>query len=153
MSFVFEFGLFNLSLGGIMFIEGNLYHRGNDLHKKYKGNPQSGISPCSEHPIVFLFTSPIGSIHGYKDHWIDSEHFQYSGEGQIGDMTFTRGNKAIKEHSLKNRGLYLFEKQKSGLYKYLGKFVYVNHSIEIGKDELNQDREVILFKLKKILEK
>ena len=79
-----------------MFKTGKIYNRKSDLHGLYGGNRQSGITPCAVHPIIFLFSSPIGRIHGYEDKYISDQVYQYCGEGQFGDMEFRRGNLAIR---------------------------------------------------------
>jgi 5-methylcytosine-specific restriction protein A len=134
----------------INLIEGEKYVR-TKLHDEYGGNRQSGIASCPGKNIILLFSSPIGKIHGYQDHWITSEYFQYTGEGQYGNMDLVRGNKAIREHISKNRELYLFEKQVDGRYLLLGKFKYESHQIINGKDTDNRERKVIVFKLKKLI--
>ena len=73
-----------------MFTVGSIYHRQNDLHDKFGGNRQSGISPSSEYPYIFLFQSPSGLENGYVDGWLSSDIYSYSGEGKFGDMNFTR---------------------------------------------------------------
>ena len=51
---------------------------------------QSGISPSASHP--FIFSGSTGEAYGYEDGWQQAEQtFLYSGEGQLGDMNFTRG--------------------------------------------------------------
>lgn len=130
-----------------MFVVGRLYHRGKDIHDKYDGNRQSGISPCSKHPYVFLFHSPKGEEHGYKDGWLSATEYQYTGEGQSGDMELIRGNLAIKNHVTDQRELHLFEKQPNGLYKYLGRFKYISHDTRQVNDSSGQIRKHIVFRL------
>lgn len=80
-----------------MFIKGQLYKRSN-LHDEYGGNRQGGIAPSRKADLVFLFTGSSGKEHGYEDVWKSNSVFHYTGEGQIGDMKFERGNKAIRDH-------------------------------------------------------
>ncbi len=81
-----------------MFELGREYVR-RDIHALFGGQVQGGISTPSNHKIVLLFSSDAGEAHGYRDGWDrESGHFLYSGEGQRGDMTFTRGNKAVRDH-------------------------------------------------------
>lgn len=51
-----------------MFVKGEVYRR-RDLHALYGGQQQGGISTPSIHPIIFLFTSPLGEEYGYSDGW------------------------------------------------------------------------------------
>ena len=85
------------------FIKNKLYKR-KELHDKFGGNRQSGICPSSVNPIIFIFSGNSGGQYGYEDGWDNENIFRYSGEGQIGDMEFTRGNKSILNH--KEDGLY-----------------------------------------------
>lgn len=133
-----------------MFTEGKIYNRRKDLHEKFGGNTQSGIAPCASHPIVFIFTSPSGKKHGYQDRWLSDTVFQYTGEGQYGDMELLRGNQAIQSHIEKDRELHLFQKVESGQYRYIGKFEYMDHETLSGEDTDQNRRKMIVFRLKKI---
>ena len=133
-----------------MFTLGQTYNRPSDIHDKFGGNRQSGISACSEHPSVFLFHTPKGERFGYKDGWISATEYLYSGEGQTGDMELVRGNKAIRDHVGDSRELHLFEKQENGLYRYAGRLYYHSHEIRQTKDVSGKPRKVIVFHLRKI---
>ena len=91
-----------------MFVQGEVYRR-RDLHKQFGGQQQGGISTPSRHPIVLLFTGEAGEQHGYRDGWSNDGVFLYTGEGQHGDMQFSRGNLAIRDHAQQGRDLHLFE--------------------------------------------
>ena len=80
------------------FQEGETYHRRQDLHARYGGQQQGGISTPADFPLVFLFTSASGSDFGYRDEFRPDGTFWYTGEGQRGDMEMTRGNRAIRDH-------------------------------------------------------
>ncbi len=133
-----------------MFEKGKIYHRQSELHDKYGGNRQSGIAPCANEDMIFLFTSPAGKEHGYEDSWIDEKTFRYTGEGQYGNMELIRGNLAIKNHREKGKRLFLFEKVNSGYYKFIGEFKYCNHINTKGIDSDEQTRQIIVFDLKLI---
>jgi hypothetical protein len=66
-------------------------------------------------------------------------------------MELIRGNLAIKNHKIAGRKLFLFEKEKSGDYLYLGEFEYQNHEINRGEDTDKQRRNIIVFQLKKTI--
>ena len=68
-------------------------------------------------------------------------------EGQVGDMEFKRGNKAIKNHILDNYELHLFKNISNGYVKYMGKFVYEGYEIDEGYDTKGNLRKIIVFKL------
>ncbi len=70
-----------------MFVLGNTYKR-SDLHQKYGGQEQGGISTPSRHSFIMLFTGEQGQQYGYRDGWSEDGLFPYTGEGQRGDMPF-----------------------------------------------------------------
>ncbi len=128
-----------------MFEKGQIYVR-RELHDKYGGNRQSGISRCPKHGIILLFTSERGKEFGYEDGWKDG-FFYYCGEGQIGDMKFVRGNKAIRDHQIEGYELHLFESISKGMVKYIGQFVCVGYDFQEGHDLKGNRRKMIVFKL------
>ncbi|MBF6607883.1 MAG: HNH endonuclease [Flavobacterium sp.] len=101
------------------FIPDHFYHRRNDIHAKYGGNWQSGISPSASRPFIFIFTGSSGHQHGYRDGWDNPNVFSYTGEGQLGDMTFTKGNLALRDHKENGKRVFLFEQHKKGYVKFL----------------------------------
>ena len=131
---------------------GKMYNRQKDLHDKFGGNRQSGIATCANYPIVFLFKSPSGETYGYQDGWVSEDIYQYTGEGQFGNMELVRGNLAIKEHKSRGKQLHLFEKTKagSGMYQYLGVFEYKSHIFRPALDHDEKKRNAIIFELRKL---
>lgn len=89
-------------------------YRRQDLHAEYGGQRQGGISTPAKHPIIFLFSTPSGQQYGYTDSW-QGKRYLYTGEGQEGDMTFTRGNKAIRDHG--DKEIHSFERVKPGIVR------------------------------------
>jgi 5-methylcytosine-specific restriction protein A len=87
---------------------GRTYNRREDIHAKFGGQQQGGISTPDGAPFIFLFTGEIGEQYGYADGWSEGV-FLYVGEGQRGDMEFIRGNKAIRDHAMNGKELLLFE--------------------------------------------
>jgi 5-methylcytosine-specific restriction protein A len=69
---------------------GRTYNRRADIHAKYGGQMQSGISTPASHPLIFAFTGATGRQHGYADEWTQDGALRYFGEGQAGDMTLGR---------------------------------------------------------------
>ena len=103
-------GLSQASRGIEMFNVGEKYSRARDIHDQYGGTRQSGISPSGSHPFIFLFTGDSGETYGYEDGWQQDEGvFLYTGQGQVGDMEFVRGNKAIRDHIANGKQLFLFK--------------------------------------------
>ena len=86
-----------------MFIQGHSYRR-SELHDRYGGQRQGGISTPSQRPIIMLFSGESGEQHGYADTWSAEGLFLYTGEGQEGDMVFVRGNAAIRDHIDNGKG-------------------------------------------------
>ncbi|MFE7243805.1 hypothetical protein [Streptomyces sp. NPDC057580] len=94
-----------------------------DLHDRYGGSSQGGICPSGRTPNVLIFTdSRSGHQHGYYDEWSEDGTFHYTGEGQKGDQVFTKGNKAIRDHSLTGNRLRLFEGARDTV-RYVGEVV------------------------------
>jgi len=97
--------------------------RRTELHNRYGGNGQSGISPSRTTPNILVFTDPrSGERHGYFDHWAPDDSFHYTGEGQRGHQTMTKGNLAILNHRADGRALRVFQGA-SGTVQYVGQFV------------------------------
>lgn len=130
------------------FEKGRLYDRRADIHARYGGQNQGGISTPVRFPCIFLFTSPSGQQHGYQDGWDESGVFLYTGEGQAGDMEFVRGNLAIRDHASSGRDLHLFESLGKGEgYRYLGLFDCAGWEYRRGPDTQGNDRRLIVFHL------
>ncbi|WP_424016216.1 McrB family protein (plasmid) [Halorientalis pallida] len=125
---------------------GETYRR-RDLHDQYGGNPQSGVSPCGDEPIIFLFTGGTGQQHGYQDDFKKDGTVIYTGEGQEGDMEFVRGNKAIRDHKEDDRELHLFEMEGDGEVRYLGQYEYADFEWVELPDTKGNPRDAIRFEL------
>ncbi len=134
MNFTYKTGIISLvsdntapfltsKLNKLPFIPDQVYKR-SYLHDQYGGSRQSGISPCSNVPFIFIFSGATGGQHGYKDQWENQNIFSYTGEGQIGDMKFTRGNLALKNHLLDGRRVFLFEYVRSGYVKFVSELEF-----------------------------
>jgi hypothetical protein len=98
--------------------------RRGELHERYGGSRQVGISPSRSSPNLFLFTSPrSGEQYGYyHDCWEADSSFHYTGEGQQGDQTLAGGNLAVLNHVNNGRALRIFQGA-SGVIQYVGEFV------------------------------
>lgn len=101
------------------FIPNQIYNRRIDIHGRYGGNWQSGICPSANFPYIFIFTGKTGHQHGYKDGWDNANVFSYTGEGQLGDMKFTKGNLALREHLNNGKRVFLFENEGKGLVRFI----------------------------------
>lgn len=131
---------------------GALYNRQKQIHGVFGGQQQGGISTPKEHPLVIAFTGEAGVSHGYHDFWDDDEVFHYFGEGQVGDMKYVAGNRAIGEHVKDGKTLVVFQMMGKGRpYRYLGRFMcqssYVRPDTPDGK---GQPRAAIVFRLRSL---
>ncbi|MNF40660.1 hypothetical protein D3C84_216690 [compost metagenome] len=132
----------------LRFVIGQVYDRQTEIHDLFGGNRQSGISASAESPAIFIFTGDTGEQYGYTDKRDVNGVFAYTGEGQTGDMTLTKGNLAILEHAVKGKALHIFELLgKSQGRRYLGEFYCANHEWDRGPDKDGNDRKVVIFNL------
>ena len=134
---------------GSLFNVGEIYKR-TEIHDKYGGQRQGGISTPAKYPLILLFTGGTGERYGYKDKW-DGDVFLYTGEGQKGDMEFTRGNRAIKDSGITGKGIHLFKYKEKGYVEYFGQMKYVSYKIIKGTDVDSHSRDIILFELKPVV--
>ncbi len=79
------------------------------IHDRYGGSRQSGISPCAEYPYIFIFSGKTGEQYGYHDEWLNDSVFHYTDEGKLGDMSFVRGNLALRDHLANGKRVFLFK--------------------------------------------
>jgi len=129
------------------FVSGKIYSRVTDIHERFGGQRQGGISTPSRHPYVFIFTGDTGVRYGYKDDFRPDGTFWYTGEGQIGDMKMDRGNLAIQTHPKNNKSIILFEYVSRGKVRCIGEAAYLGHHIERRPDRNSNLREAIIFEL------
>lgn len=129
-----------------LFKVGEVYNRMSEIHNKYNGQQQGGISTPSKFPYIFIFTGATGGHYGYRDGYDSEGVFNYTGEGQIGDMKMTKGNLAIRDHQKSGKEIYLFEKVSTG-YRFVGLCNYIDDRIEKLKDRNNTLRDAIVFRL------
>lgn len=127
-----------------LFIENREYKR-SEIHDRYGGNRQGGISPSGKHPYIFIFTGAAGYQHGYKDTWENRNVFSYTGEGQIGDMEFKRGNLALQEHVTEGKRVFLFQQTRKGFVTFVSELVLMDFDYELIPDRNNDERRGIKF--------
>jgi 5-methylcytosine-specific restriction protein A len=73
---------------------GQAYKHRSDIHDRFGGQRQGGISTPVRHPAVFAFSGDSGVRHGYVDGWTADGVYRYFGEGQQGPMAWKGGNSA-----------------------------------------------------------
>ena len=131
------------------FIPNQIYRRRTDLHDIYGGSPQGGISYSSKFPLIFIFSGRSGHQHGYKDGWDNPEIFSYTGEGQVGDMKFVRGNLELRDHLKNGKRVFLFEGDGRGFAKFICEVEVVDFDYSPALDRLGNSREAIKFFFKR----
>jgi 5-methylcytosine-specific restriction enzyme A len=129
------------------YVVGQRYKRRSDLHGRFGGQQQGGISTPSEYPFIFLFTGASGEMYGYSDHFHDDGLYWYTGEGQRGDMSMARGNRAIRDHLSLGKTMHLFEEAERSWVRYVGEATYVAHHLEERPDADGRLRSAIVFEL------
>jgi hypothetical protein len=121
-----------------------------EVHARYGGRQQGGISPSRLAPAVMFFTDPdTGHKHGYYDGVDDDGLFEYVGEGQKGDQQFTQGNRAIRDHAAEGRTLEGFRSTGTSA-TYLGEFELVDTFFRDAHEtgDVSTMRQVIVFRLR-----
>jgi len=127
---------------------GQIYNRRSDIHGRFKGQERGGIATPVSVPFVFLFTGESGEAYGYADGWRPDGSFAYTGEGQIGDMEFIKGNRAIRDHAEDGKELLLFEATKrKGFHQFKGLFACAGYNFVDANDREGNLRKSIVFDL------
>ncbi|MET9908792.1 hypothetical protein ABZZ74_18600 [Streptomyces sp. NPDC006476] len=138
----------------------------DEIHPVLGGSSYAGICPAVKKKNVLIFSdSEIGKRYGYRDGWLAEDDeigpiFTYTGTGKRGDQALEGGNSAILNHAQMGRTLHLFiavgKVAGTGTrqHKYIGTFkVDERKPFETrrAKDELGNDRNVIVFRLRPIV--
>lgn len=130
------------------FTKGEIYQRQRDIHLPYGGSYQPGITRSTKSSAVFIFTGKSGEQYGYHDKKDDLGVYSYTGEGQTGDMTLSKGNLAILNHAREGRALHLFESLGHGKgHRYLDEFCCASYEWGEGLDKHGNKRRTIVFRL------
>jgi 5-methylcytosine-specific restriction protein A len=128
---------------------GSIYWR-KELLDIYGGQLQRGIWTPTEFPVVFLFSGESGKPFGYKDGW-KGGFFEYTGEGQKGGMTFSAGNKAVRDHRENGKDLLLFiDLGKGKGVRFDGLFECTSCGEVGGVDKDRKQRTIIVFSLARV---
>ena len=129
---------------------GREYKR-RELHDFYGGQRQGGISTPQKYPYIFIITSKRGEEHGYVDSWIENNNFfLYTGEGQIGDMEFKGGNKAIKYHRQNDKQIFLFQETKKTFIALKAELNFIDYKYIQVPDTEGKNRRAIQFRLQSV---
>lgn len=98
--------------------------------------------------MVFLFSGESGEQYGYTDEVDAHGVYSYAGEGQVGDMTLTRGNLAVQQHAATGRTLHLFKALGKGKGQlYVGEYACADLSWIEGPDREGNTRKIVIFHL------
>jgi hypothetical protein len=123
-----------------------------DIHRRFGGGRQSGISPSALTKNVLVFSDPeTGRKYGYDRH--EGRHedgsYRYTGEGQTGDQKISSsGNAALLSAESRDRSIRLFITQGTNA-TYIGEYTLgePSHRIERALDRERNERDVIVFNL------
>jgi len=115
------------------------------IHSLYGGNQQSGISFPQNAPYIFIFTGAAGTQHGYKDQWENDEIFSYTGEGQLDDMQFNRGNLKLKDHISDGRRVFLFKQTRKAYVELVSELEFFDYDFFEAPDRNGKNRKAIKF--------
>ncbi|GGI68948.1 hypothetical protein GCM10011581_02440 [Saccharopolyspora subtropica] len=120
-----------------------------EVHDRFGGSRRGGIASAPKADSVLLFATSSGKHYGYEDGWQDDGYYHYTGDGQVGDQQFVRGNKIVLETS---RPLRLFEGVRKGVVRYVGEFMLDQadpYYRADAPDKFGNIRSVIVFRLKR----
>lgn len=96
-----------------------------------------------------MFTGKSGDQHGYFDQWENENVFSYTGEGQSGNMEFTRGNLAIRDHIKNSKRVFLFEQTRRGYVQFIAELTFFDCDYYPTYDTSGKDRVGIKFFFKR----
>ena len=126
----------------------NQQYKRSELHDHFGGSRQSGISPSAKTNIIFIFSAGTGEQYGYFDGWRDGR-FYYTGEGQLGDQQFERGNKALLKHIENSMRVLLMQESARTYVRYVADLVCVDYSYVQTHDKNSDNRRAIVFVFEK----
>lgn len=132
-----------------MFEQNKIYKR-SYIHDQYGGSRQNGISPSAKHPFIFVFSGASGDEYGYKDRWENNDVFSYTGEGQVGDMQFIRGNLRLRDHLQSGKRVFLFQYVKKAYVEYVDEMTIIDFDYFQTHDRNGDSRIGIKFFLKRL---
>ena len=120
-----------------------------ELHSRFGGSRFSGIVPSKREPVVLLFHTMEPAQQFYRDGFDADGIYWYSGEGSVGDMSWTASNQAIRDHEKLGLDLLFFERvqRKKGLWRFSQVFSYFTHKEEKRVDKERGHRSAIVFGL------
>ncbi len=124
-----------------------------ELHEQVGGSVQGGICPTASGHILLFSDPEHGEEFGYFDGW-EGDTYLYYGQGQDGDMEFSRNNKSLLNHKAEGKRVQLFKGAK-GEVVYEGQFELDElrpYDLIEDKDINDEERVAIVFRLVPIKE-
>lgn len=127
---------------------GAVYKR-SQLHSRFGGNRNAGIVPSTKEPVILLFHTDEAIQQFYSDGFDGDGVYWYCGEGTRGDVSWTSGNRAIRDHAANGMELFLFERVRrtGGFWRFSFALQYVCYTQEKRKDKAGASRIAIVFGL------
>ncbi len=121
-----------------------------EIHKKYGGSGQHGMTSCLNGTEFLVFHNEKKSREFGYDKWEGRQldgTFWYTGQGVRGDQKLTRANKSLLEADLKGKPIRLFESVGTST-TYLGQYVLgePKYEEELAPDEIGDERKVFVFR-------
>lgn len=116
-----------------------------DLHRNLGGNPRAGIAPTRTGQVLIFSDPPSGTRFGYDENdEVDGSVYRYTGEGQVGDQTLIRGNKAL----VSGKELLLFKRVDSKTWMFVGEVALDSTPFETASapDRNGNIRTVLVFR-------
>ena len=74
----------------------------------------------------------------------------FTGEGQIGDMEFKKGNKALRDHIFNEKKVFLFKETKKTFVRFVAEISFIEYQFIQIPDINKNNRRAIQFIFKKI---
>ena len=122
------------------------------VEKEYRINRSGfgrGINVTDDAIILISSLIKDGMRYTYHDHFDVNGDFIYSGEGQNGDQTMTRCNRAIVEAAQNNKKIILIIKASPTEYMLQGEYYLVEYTVEDDTGEDGEQRKEYKFRLRK----
>lgn len=114
----------------------------------------SGILYRANTPEISIITSTSDVSSNEKNPYADrfeEGYLFYTGEGQKGPQTLTRGNLRLYKAEISKQPIHVFLKEKVNQYVFIGLFEVINHQTESQPDADKNIRDAFIFKLRPIL--
>lgn len=132
--------MINLKLGSVL--------TNKEIAELFQVTNQGGIRKSNATKSVVLIAKMIPCVYKHKK---IKDVFYFVGMGKKGNQTITRQNKGLFEAKKEGFKIYLFELYEEGKYIYKGiQEICGDIKTEVQKDEEGNDRDVLLFPLKKV---